>query len=412
MRSVNSSDLARDVIELRRAIHRRPEIGLHLPGTQQLILDALGGLPLEITLGEKLSSVTAVLRGQPGGPTVLLRGDMDALPVQEADEPDVCSEIDGVMHACGHDLHVATLVGAARLLSQRRDELAGDVVFMFQPGEEGFNGAGVMIDEGVLEVTGNRPIAAYAVHVTSANFDNGVYFARTGPIMAASDVLSVTVHGAGGHGSAPHLAKDPIPVACELVLAIQTLVTRTFDVFDPVVVTVGSFRAGTQANIIPDTASFDATVRSFSAEARAQLAAALPKLIATITEGHGLLAEVELTEQYPVMINHGSETEFLADTVRDLFGPDGYRTMPAPLSSSEDFSRVLAEVPGAYAMVGACPAGADPATAAYNHSPNAQFDESVVMRNAELYAELAIRRLERARQANAQPDHAEAGSLR
>jgi hippurate hydrolase len=388
-------------------VHRHPEVGLHLPYTQQLIIDALQDLPLELTLGEGLSSVTAVLRGSIAGPTVLLRADMDALPVSEAAQSDIRSEVDGVMHACGHDLHVATLIGAARLLSQRQDELAGDVVFMFQPGEEGFNGAGMMIDEGVLMASGTRPIAAYALHVTSAHFERGVFAARTGPMMAASDVLSVTVHGAGGHGSAPHLAQDPVPVACEAVLAIQTLVTRTLDVFDPAVVTVGTFHAGTKGNVIPGSAAFEATIRSFSAETRSKLYETLPRLIVKIAEGHGLSADVGLTEQYPVMNNHGPETDFLAQTVRDLFGPDGYRTMSAPLTSSEDFSRVLDEVPGAYVMVGACPTGLNPATAAYNHAPEAEFDESVMKRGAELFAGLAIRRLAQA----AQQDQASAVKL-
>jgi hippurate hydrolase len=252
-----------------------------------------------------------------------------------------------------------------------------------------------MIDEGVLTVTGNRPIAAYALHVTSAKFEPGVFAARTGPMMAASDVLSVTVRGAGGHGSVPHLAQDPIPVACEMALAIQTVVTRTFDVFDPVVVTVGTFHAGTKENVIPASAAFTATIRSFSVVNRSKLYEVLPRLIAGIAEGHGLSADVELTQQYPVMNNHGPETEFLAETVRDLFGADRYRTMSAPLTSSEDFSRVLDEVPGAYAMVGACPNGTNPATAAYNHAPDAEFDESVMLRGAELFVELAIRRLAR-----------------
>lgn len=390
---IDRHNLANDLVDIRRAVHRSPEIGLHLPRTQQLVVDAIADLPVEVTVGKQLSSVVAVLRGAVPGPTVLLRGDMDALPVHEEATLRPRSEIDGVMHACGHDLHVAMLIGAARLLAERRDQLRGNVVLMFQPGEEGHNGAGLMIDEGVLDVTGTRPVAAYALHVTSARFPTGVFAARVGAMMASSDVLSVRMRGAGGHGSAPHLAQDPVPAACEAVLALQTVVTRAFDVFDPVVVTVGSLHAGTTGNVIPDSASFDATVRSFSAAARAKLAVILPRVALTIAEGHGLAADVEFVEQYPVMVNDETETEFAARTVAELFGPDSYQSMAAPLTSSEDFARVLAEVPGAYLMLGACPDGADPATAAYNHAPEAKFDESVLLRGAELLAELAVRRL-------------------
>ena len=257
--------LAPELTALRRAIHREPEIGLHLPATQRKVLAALDGLPLEISLGTALSSVTAVLRGALGGdatgPAVRLRGDMDALPVTERTGLDFSSQTEGVMHACGHDLHTAMLAGAARLLAARQRELPGTVVFMFQPGEEGHAGARHMIAEGVLDAAGQRPVAAYALHVASAEWPAGVCSTRPGPMLAAAEVLEVTVRGHGGHGSEPHLAADPIPAACEMVTALQTLVTRRFDVFDPVVVTVGSFHAGTTDNVIPDEASFLATVR-------------------------------------------------------------------------------------------------------------------------------------------------------
>src|SRR5215475_14791267 len=267
--------MAPELAGLRRAIHREPEIGLDLPGTQRKVLAALDGLPLEISLGTALSSVTAVLRGgraaapggdAQGGPVVLLRGDMDALPVTERTGLDYASQTEGVMHACGHDLHTAMQAGAARLLAARQRELPGTVVFMFQPGEEGHAGARHMIAEGVLDAAGQRPAAAYALHVASADWPAGVISTRPGPMLAAAEVLAVTVHGHGGHGSEPHHAADPIPAACEMVTALQTLVTRRFDVFDPVVITVGSFHAGTTDNVIPDDATFLATVRSFSPE--------------------------------------------------------------------------------------------------------------------------------------------------
>ncbi len=257
------SEISDDIIGLRRELHRDPEIGLQLPRTQRRILDALDGLPLEITVGKALSSVVGVLRGGRPGPTVLLRGDMDALPVQEETGLQYASAVPGAMHACGHDLHMAMLVGAARLLCAARDDLPGNVIFMFQPAEEGPGGAQPMIEEGLLDVAGERPIAAYTIHVIAGDDSNGVFTSRRGPFMAAADCLKVVVRGAGGHGSAPHRAKDPIPAACEMVTAMETYVTRNIDIWDPVVVTVGQFHSGTVDNVIPASAMFDATVRWF-----------------------------------------------------------------------------------------------------------------------------------------------------
>ena len=385
--------LAVELTQLRRSIHAEPEVGLDLPRTQRTVLDALAGLPLEITLGQQLSSVTAVLRGTKPGKTVLLRADMDALPVTERTGVPYASQIDGAMHACGHDLHTAMLAGAAKLLSARQDELLGNVIFMFQPGEEGPGGARIMVDEGVLEAAGDRPIAAYALHVVSGLLPFGLLASRSGTILAAADTLHVTVHGRGGHGSQPHHAADPVPVACEIVLALQTMVTRQFDVFDPVVLTVGTFHAGTADNIIPDDANFVATVRSFSPQARAAVQKAAPKLASEIATAHGLSATAEFVDGYPVTINDPAELAFAEQTVTDVLGAGRYIAAPDPLTGSEDFSYVMEQIPGAFLMLGACPADADPFTAPFNHSAEALFDDAVLPDGAALYAELAMRRL-------------------
>ncbi|MGE7433762.1 M20 metallopeptidase family protein [Kitasatospora sp. NPDC001175] len=387
-------ELQGELAELRRALHREPELGLHLPRTQEKVLAALDGLPLEISTGRSLSSVTAVLRGTgaPGG-AVLLRGDMDALPVQETTGLDYASRIDGRMHACGHDLHTAGLVGAARLLCDRREQLSGDVVFMFQPGEEGFNGAGMMIDEGVLDAAGKKPDAAYAIHVTSSQIPCGAVYARPGAMMSACDELRVTVRGRGGHGSSPHRAKDPVPAVCEMVTALQTHVTRTFDVFDPVVVTVGRLSAGSKSNIIPESAAFDATVRSYSAQNRELLRTGLPALVEGIARAHGLEVEVEYEVLFPVTVNSPDETGFALDTARELLGAEAVLPAPNPINGSEDFSLVLEQVPGAMLFLGAVLADRDPRTAPTNHAPSAAFDDAVLSRQAALLADLATRRL-------------------
>ncbi len=388
----DATALAGEMTALRHAIHREPEIGLELPRTQAKLLAALERLPLEITKGDRLNSVTAVLRGGQPGPVVLLRADMDALPVTECTGVAYASRTDGAMHACGHDTHTAMLAGAAELLTARRAELPGSVIFMFQPGEECADGAAHMIDEGVLDAAGSRPVAAYALHVVS-DLAIGVCSTRPGPMLAASDEIDVRVAGVGGHGSQPSHARDPIPPACEMVTALQTFVTRSFDVFDPVVITVGVFHAGTAGNVIPAEARFRATVRSFSADARARVKDGAVRVLHSVAAAHGVTADVKYLEQCPVTVNDPGEAAFASEVIAGMYGPDRMHTARNPITGSEDFSFVLNEVPGAFVLIGACPPGTDPGAAAYNHSPQAVFDDAVLPDGAALYAELALRRL-------------------
>ncbi|MDA0632598.1 M20 family metallopeptidase [Nonomuraea sp. MCN248] len=388
-----AQDMRDELVRLRHSLHTTPEIGLNLPKTQEKVLTALDGLPLEITLGTALSSVTAVLRGGRPGPAVLLRGDMDALPVTERTELPYASRIEGRMHACGHDLHTAMLAGAAHLLSARREELAGDVIFMFQPGEEGCEGARYMIDEGVLDAAGDPPVAAYGMHVVSSVLPPGLFASRPGPIMAAADVFAVKVKGRGGHGSTPHLSRDPIQAGCEMVTAMQTMVTRTFDVFDPVVVTVGSFHGGSTDNVIPGEAQFEATVRTFSVANRTLVKRRLVEVVEAIAAAHDLKVEASFGMGYPVTVNDSAEAAFAGATADGLFGPGRFVVSPRPVMGSEDFSYVLERVPGAFVFLGACPPDRDPATAPYNHSPEAVFDDAVLPDGAALYASLAHERL-------------------
>ncbi|TFD65712.1 M20 metallopeptidase family protein [Cryobacterium ruanii] len=394
----DAQELAGDLTDLRRRLHQEPELGLHLPRTQEKVLEALSGLPYEITLGTDATSVTAVLRGTGGEasavrPVVLLRGDMDALPIQEHTGLDFSSRIDGAMHACGHDLHTTMLAGAATLLAHHRDRLVGDVVLMFQPGEEGFDGAGVMIREGVLDAAGRRADAAYGLHVVSAGAPNGQFMSRTGILMSASDSLTVTVHGAGGHGSAPHQAQDPVTVIAEMVTALQVMVTRQFDMFDPVVLSVGVLQAGTKRNIIPESARLEATVRSYTAQSQAKLKRVVPRLLEGIAAAHGLEVTVDYVTEYPLTITDEGETGRAERVVGELFGGQRFTRMINPLSGSEDFSRVLAEVPGTFVFLSALPRQADAATAAFNHSPAATFDDDVLADGAALYTQLALSRM-------------------
>ena len=381
-----------ELVQLRHKLHREPEIGLDLPKTQAKILSALADLNIEVTTGKSLSSVTAVLRGKSSDKTVILRADMDALPVTELADIDFKSEIDGAMHACGHDLHVAMLIGAAKLLTANKDQLNGDVVFMFQPGEEGYDGAGHMIKEGVLTASGRKADATYGIHVMSAGIPNGSFTTKPGTMMASSDELHVTVVGMGGHGSQPHTAKDPIPVAAEMISALQLLITRSFNAFDPVVITVGQFHAGTKANIIPDTAEFQATIRTFSDENRNRIQSEAVRLCKSIAAGYGLTAEVKVVEQYPVTVNNDDHARFVGQVAKEVFGEAGFLEMPYPIAGAEDYSRVLAEIPGSYVFLGAS-VDKDFTKSEVNHSPRAMFDDSVLYRGTALLSELAVRSL-------------------
>jgi amidohydrolase len=372
-----------DMIDLRRRLHRRPEIGLDLPETQAAVLEALDGLPLEITTGTGCTSVVATLTGARPGRRVLLRGDMDALPMPEDTGLDFASEVPGAMHACGHDSHVAMLVAAARILSARRDQLAGEVRFMFQPGEEGHRGAGVMIDEGVTDGVDG----AFAIHITP-NVPSGMVLTRPGPLMASADEIYITVRGRGGHASTPHFTSDPVPVACEIVLAIQSAVTRRVDAFAPAIVTITQMRSGTANNVIPETATLSGTIRSVSEATRTSVHADLQRLAAGIANAHGMEAEVRVEEHYPVTVNDAAVAQLVLDVASEL----GVRNMeaPAPTMGSEDWSLVLQQVPGAMAFLGVCPPDIPNARQAPAcHSNVMRLDESAMQVGAALHVAMA-----------------------
>ncbi|MGI8522605.1 MAG: M20 metallopeptidase family protein [Nocardioides sp.] len=381
--------LADRTIDFRRALHRRPEIGLQLPGTQEAILGELSDLGLDVRRGGSTTSVVAVLQGASDGPTVLLRGDMDALPLVEDTGLNFASEIDGAMHACGHDTHVAMLAGAARLLTDRRAELTGRVVFMFQPGEEGFHGARYMLEEGLLEVAGPRPSGAFAIHTTST-FASGTINTRPGSLLASADTIHLTVHGRGGHASAPHQAADPIPVAAEIVIALQTMVTRRINIFDPAVVTIARLTAGTTDNVIPVRAELEGTIRTLSAESRASVRALVAQVAEGIAAAHGMTVELEIEAGYPVTVNDGDFAASVQATAARVLGSERVVPMANPIMGAEDWSYVLEEVTGAMAFLGACPPDLTPDQAPGNHSNLVVFDEDALATGVATYAAVAM----------------------
>ncbi len=380
-------------VALRRAIHRHPEQGLSLPRTQHAVRRALADVPVTLQAGTSISSLVGRIEGDRPGPTVLLRADMDALPLTEESGVSFSSEVDQTMHACGHDMHVAMLVSAARLLAEQRRELAGTVLLMFQPGEEGYHGARYMLEEGLLDVA-PVPERALALHVTST-VDSGLVQSRPGPIMASSDVLRVTVTGRGGHASAPHNALDPVPAAAAMVGALQTMVTRTLDVFDPAVLTVSRISTGTTSNIIPETAELEGTIRTLSEATRARVFEEAVRVCEHVAAAHGCTAVVDVEHGYPVTVNDPTVGTQLVDLAGRMLGERHAGPMPHPMMGAEDFSYILARVPGAMAFLGACPPGNDPQTAPGNHSNRVVFDESALVHGVALYAAFALDALAR-----------------
>jgi hippurate hydrolase len=374
-------------VQLRREIHRHPELGNQLPKTRASVLQALQPLDLDVRLSQSTSGIVAVLEGSAAGPSILLRGDMDALPMPEDTGLEFASEIDGRMHACGHDSHTAMLAMAAHLLSARRAELPGKVIFMFQPGEEGPGGAQPMIDEGLFDADA-RPDAAFALHIYP-NLRSGMIACRAGAFLAAADKVTIEIRGRGGHGSMPYDANDPVPVICELVQAFQTFVTRRFKPFDPVVLTVGRIAAGTVNNVIPERAMLEATLRSFSTTARETAQTGIRRLAEQLAAAYEMQAEVIIDEGYPATYNDAEFVKFVRQTTRELFGEDAYLEMPEPLMGAEDFSLMLQRMPGAMAFLGVAPDDVDPATAAPCHSNRMQLNESAMAHGVALHAAVA-----------------------
>jgi amidohydrolase len=382
-----ATQLLPDLVRLRRAIHAEPELGLQTPRTAAKIMAALSGLPLDYRTGPSTSGIVAVLHGGCAGRTVLLRGDMDALPMHEDTGLEFASRKPGAMHACGHDSHVAMLVGAARLLCARRQELPGTVLFMFQPGEEGWHGARYMLEDGLLDPL---PNASFALHVMP-NAPHGLFTGRDGPLLASADTIRISITGRGGHASMPHDALDPIPIACEIVSAIQTFVTRRMPAFDPVVVTIARIQAGTTDNVIPESAAMLGTIRTLSAENRAAVQVGLRTLAEGIAAAHGASARVEFESGFPVTRCDPRAVALGRSVVAELYGEQSWHALAAPVMGAEDFSYVLEKTPGAMFFLGASAAGSDFRSCCGLHSNRMVIDETIMARGAAVLAGLADR---------------------
>jgi amidohydrolase len=375
-----AKELLPAAVALRRRIHKRPELGLDLPETTQAVLDGLSGLDVAIARGPSTSGLVVSLTGtKPGsqsGRTILLRGDMDALPMPEQTGLDFASEIAGRMHACGHDSHTAMLVQAVHLLHRHRDELPGTVKFMFQPGEEGHAGARRMIEDGLLDAD-PKPDAAFALHIFP-NFKAGAIAGRAGPLLASVDTWSIKVKGKGGHASMPHLAIDPVPVACEIGLALHAMVTRRANVFDPIVLTLGKIAGGTASNIIPETVDMLGTLRTTSDAARDNAHQGIRRVATNIAAAHACEAEIKINSGYPVTVNDKEFVDFARGVATDLVGAENYVPMPAPFMGAEDFSYVLQRMPGCMMFLGVMPEGCSD----YNHIASCHSNRMILNEDA------------------------------
>jgi amidohydrolase len=374
------------VVEWRRAIHQNPELGNEEHKTAALIAEQLRRLKFDhVETGVAVTGVVGTLIGGKPGPVVALRADMDALPVEEATGLPFASTSKGVyqgkevgvMHACGHDAHVAMLLGVAQVLAEVRDDLPGTVKFIFQPAEEGADaeswGGRLMVEEGVLKGS-NRPEAIFALHV--GPMPSGTINYAQGPMMAGADMFDIIVRGKQTHGAAPWGGVDPVIVAAESIVALQLIPSRHVDITkNPTVITIGSIHGGNRGNIIPDTVVMQGTLRTFDMEGRADIVARMRKTLDNIADTHGATAELIFDLNYPVTYNQPALVESLLPAIRNAAGNDRVITM-APLTGSEDFSFFTQEIPGIYLFLGTAPN--DPARRFMNHSPNFDIDESAL----------------------------------
>lgn len=384
-------------VALRHALHADPEVGLDLPRTTERVLAALAPLGLEIHRSARSSSFAAVLRGAGEGPAVLLRADMDGLPIDEATGLAYASG-NGAMHACGHDVHTAALVGTAHGLAARREELAGDVVLLFQAGEEAFDGARILIEDGLLEAPGVEIVAAFALHVLSDS-PLGEVRSRSGAVTGYGTSVRAVFAGAGGHGATPHLARDPIPALVAALGQIPVALTRGVDPHEAVVFTPGFVHAGVRRNVIPDSAEFDATLRTFDPAVREQAVAIIERVVRGAAVMHGIEVDVAVTTGYPAVLNDPAE-HALARAVAASVGLDVVEA-PHPAAMTEDFSRIAERFPSAFVFLGARAPGLG--AAAPNHAGNAVFDDAAIEAAVAFETAWALRRLTAVRSAQEHP---------
>ncbi len=375
--------LADDVVSIRRDLHMHPELGFHEHRTAGIVAERLRSLGYEVHEGIGTTGVVGLLRGSRSGRTVMLRADMDALPILEERDHVYRSQADGTMHACGHDGHVAILLGAAALIADRRDEIAGTIALVFQPAEESLGGAKAMIEDGLIERFGIE--RAYGLHLNS-KYPTGVLGFREGPMYASSDSIEIEVLGVGGHGSAPHDAVDPIFTAASFITSVQQVVSRMVDPLEPAVVTIGAIHGGTTHNVIPRTCKLLGTVRAFTDDVRSAMPERIERVLRACCDASGATYDYDYLWRYPVTANDPAQTQYaraLAVTVvGDELVVDATRLMGA-----EDFSFFAQRVPSCFYTLG-CSGG--PQTSHPHHSSLFDIDERALPNGVAMMTALAL----------------------
>ena len=377
--------LAPRLVAWRRQLHQHPELGFEEEQTSAFVAARLRELGLEVHTGLAHTGVVGILRAtQKKEAGVLLRADMDALPIQEVEGREYGSKIPGKMHACGHDGHTAMLLGAATVLAPRAEQLARDVIFCFQPGEEGMGGAEKMIDEGVLEIVETG--SAFGLHLW-AGAEVGSALVRPGPAMAAQDEFEARIIGVGGHGAIPQSTIDPIVATAQAITALQSVVSRNVDPVETAVVTIGSMHAGEAPNVIPDFARLQGTLRSFTEEVRELLKRRVREVLEGTASASGCRVEFELKPGYPAVVNDPASARLAARLAGEVFGAEHVIEHP-PIAASEDFSYFLQNRPGAFVFVGS--SNEAKGITAQHHSPRFDVDEDALPRGTELLVRLAL----------------------
>ena len=375
--------LSDDVVLIRRDLHMHPELGFREHRTAGIIADRLRALGYEVDEGIGTTGVVGVLRGSRAGRTIMLRADMDALPILEERDHAYRSQADGTMHACGHDGHVAILLGAAAMIAERRDEVAGTVVLLFQPAEEGLGGAKAMIDDGVIERFGIE--RAYGLHLNTL-YPTGVLGFREGPMYASSDSIEIEVIGVGGHGAAPHYAVDPIFTAASFVTNVQQVVSRMVDPLEPAVVTIGAIHGGTTHNVIPRTTKMLGTVRAFTDDVRNAMPERIERVLRACCDASGATYEYDYIWRYPVTANDPAQTQYARALAGATVG-EQLVVDAAQLMGAEDFSFFAQRVPSCFYTLG-CSGG--PQTSYPHHSSLFDIDEGALPNGVAMMTALAL----------------------
>jgi len=374
------------LVEIRRDIHEHPEIGMQETRTAAKAAEMLGQLGLEVETEIGITGVTGLLKGGSDGPTIAVRADMDALPIEEETGLAFASKNKGVMHACGHDGHVTMALGAARILSELKDDIKGSVKFIMQPAEENYGGARDLVEEGILE--NPKVDAIIALHINTEH-GAGKVSLKPGPIGASADVFVISVNGKGGHGSEPQACVDPVHIAAHVITAINTMIPRTLDSREPVVVSICSIQGGTAFNIIPDSVHLGGTVRTLSSERQAEMPKKLEDIVRGVTATFGATFDFTYIHGAPVTANDPKMTELMGGVAGELWGPEGVVEMEKPMMGSEDYSYYVQKVPGVMGMLGARKEDAPHP----NHHPKFDFDERCLPRGAELLAATVVKYL-------------------